>query len=103
MDDELQKYMLKIIFATREPSEYGLSELEEMIEFGASPRASIDLYKASRAVALMEGRDFVTPLDIAKIVTDTLRHRVLLSYKAEASGISVDKVVEKILNTIPAP
>ncbi len=103
VDDELQKYMLKIIFATREPGEYGLEELSEMIEFGASPRASIDLYKASRATALIDGRDFVTPLDVAKVVNDVLRHRVILSYKAEASGMSVDMVVEKILDVIKAP
>ena len=95
--------MLKIIFATREPGEYGLEELSEMIEFGASPRASIDLYKASRATALIDGRDFVTPLDVAKVVNDVLRHRVILSYKAEASGMSVDMVVEKILDVIKAP
>ncbi len=103
VDDELQKYMLKIIFATREPGEYGLEELREMIEFGASPRASIDIYKASRATALIDGRDFVTPLDVAKVVNDVLRHRVILSYKAEASGMSVDTVVEKILDAIKAP
>jgi MoxR-like ATPase len=103
VDDELQRYMLRIVFATRQPSRYGLSELDEMIEFGASPRASIDMYKASRAMALLRGKDFVTPLDVAKVVNSVLRHRVILSYKAESSGLDTDKVVEKIMNSIKAP
>ncbi len=103
VDDELQRYMINIVFATRFPSKYGLDELEGMIEFGASPRASIDMYKASRAMALLRGKDFVTPLDVAKVVNSILRHRVILSYQAESSGLDSDKVVEKIMNSIQAP
>ena len=103
VDDELQKYMINIVFATRFPSKYGLEELEGMIEFGASPRASIDMYKASRAMALLRGKDFVTPLDVAKVVNSILRHRVILSYQAESSGLDSDKVVQKIMNVIKAP
>jgi len=103
VDDEVQKYMLKIIFATRYPNEYGLEEWSEYIEFGASPRASIDLYNASCAVALIRGKDYVTPLDIAEVVTNVLQHRIVLSYKAEAKGISAKDVVKKILQCIKAP
>ena len=103
IDDELQRYMINIVFATRFPSKYGLEELEGMIEFGASPRASIDMYKASRAMALIRGKDFVTPLDVAKVVNSILRHRVILSYQAESSGLDSDKVVQKIMNVIKAP
>ncbi len=103
VDDELQRYMINIVFATRFPAKYGLEELEGMIEFGASPRASIDMYKASRAMALLRGKDFVTPLDVAKVVNSILRHRVILSYQAESSGLDSDKVVQKIMNVIKAP
>ncbi len=103
IDDELQRYMINIVFATRFPAKYGLEELEGMIEFGASPRASIDMYKASRAMALIRGKDFVTPLDVAKVVNSILRHRVILSYQAESSGLDSDKVVQKIMNVIKAP
>ena len=103
VDDELQRYMLEIIFATREPKKYGLDELDEMLEVGASPRASIDIYKASRAMALLRGKDFVTPLDIAKVASSVLRHRIILSYRAESSGLSADKIIQKIINTIKAP
>ncbi len=74
-----------------------------MIEFGASPRASIDMYKASRAMALLRGKDFVTPLDVAKVVNGILRHRIILSYKAESRGMNTDGVVQKIMNSIKAP
>ena len=103
IDDALQKYMLKLIFATREPKEYGLAEFAEFIEFGASPRASIDLYRASAAKALISGKDYVTPLDIAEVVYDVLRHRIILSYKAEAKGINADTIIKRVLEVIKAP
>ena len=103
IDDALQKYMLKLIFATREPKEYGLAEFAEFIEFGASPRASIDLYRASAAKALIGGKDYVTPLDIAEVVYDVLRHRIILSYKAEAKGINADTIIKRVLEVIKAP
>jgi len=103
VDDELQRYMLEIIFATREPMKYGLEEFDEMISVGASPRASIDIYKASRAMALLRGKDFVTPLDVAKVVNGVLRHRIILSYRAESIGLTADKIIQKIINTIKAP
>ncbi len=103
VDDAVQKYMLKIIFATREPKEYSLNDLSEYIEFGASPRGSIDLYKASKAHALINGKDYVTPLDVAQVVADVLRHRIILSYKAEAKGITSDLIIQKVLQAVKAP
>ncbi len=103
VDDAIKKYMAKIIFATRFPKEYGCEDVAEYIEFGASPRASIDLYKASCAVALIRGNDFVTPLDIAYIASSVLRHRIILNYKAQAKKITTDDVVKKILENIKAP
>ena len=103
VDDELERYMINIVFATRFPAKYGLENLQGMIDFGASPRASIDMYKASRAMALLRGKDFVTPLDVAKVVNSVLRHRIILSYQAESSGLDSEKVVEKIMNIIKAP
>jgi len=103
VDDAIKKYMTQIVFATRSPEEYGCDEVAEYIEFGASPRASIDLYKASCAVALIRGNEFVTPLDIAYIASSVLRHRIILNYKAQAKNITTDDVVKKILENIKAP
>jgi MoxR-like ATPase len=103
IDDELSKYILKIIFATRFPSKYGLDEINGYIEFGASPRASIDLYKACKAYAFLEGKDFVTPYDISKVAFLVLRHRIVLNYNAIANEITTDDIIKKILETIPAP
>jgi len=103
VDDELQRYMINIVFATRFPEKYGLEDLQGMLDFGASPRASIDMYKASRTMALLRGKDFVTPLDVAKVVNSVLRHRIILSYQAESSGLDSEKIVEKIMNIIKAP
>lgn len=103
VDDAVQKYMLKLVFASRFPAEYGLKELEEYIEFGASPRASIDLFKASRAVALMRGKDYVTPVDAAEVLHDVLRHRIILGYRAEAAGVTSDDVITEIQKRVPLP
>jgi len=103
VDDEIQRYMINIIFATRDPKKYGIDELDGKIEFGASPRASIDIYKASRAMALLRGKDFVTPLDVAKVVHGVLRHRIVLSYQAEASGLNSDKIIKQIIHAIKIP
>ncbi len=103
VDDAVLKYMLKIIFATRFPKDYGVPSIAEFIEFGASPRGSINLYKASKAIALIRGKDYVTPYDIAEVAPDVLRHRIILNYKAEASGITADDIIKKILEKIPLP
>ncbi len=103
IDDALVKYILEIIFASRDPKAYGLDDLADAIEFGASPRASINLYKASKALALIKGKDHVTPIEIAQIAPDVLRHRIILNYKAEAAQIKSDDVIRSILQTIPVP
>ncbi len=103
VDDAIKEYMIKIIFATRNPKEYGVDEVDDYISFGASPRASIDLYKASCAIALIRGNDFVTPLDISYIATSVLRHRVILNYKAQAKNIKTEDIIQKILENIDTP
>jgi len=103
VDDAVKEYMIKLIFATRNPKEYGVSDVAEYISFGASPRASIDLYKASCAIALIRGKEYVTPLDIGYIINSVLRHRIILNYKAQANGITTDVVIQKILQAIKAP
>lgn len=103
VDEVMKRYMLELVFASREPVQYNINGIAEFIEFGASPRASIDLYRASRAVAVLKGRDYVTPLDVAEIVHDVLRHRIILNYKAEAQGVSADDIITKIMQGIKAP
>ncbi len=103
LDQEIEKYIIEIIFATREPEKYGLKNIKDYIEFGASPRASIDMYKASRAVAYIKGQDFVSPIEIAYIAKEILRHRIILSYEAQAEGITQDMIIEKVLAAVPIP
>jgi MoxR-like ATPase len=103
VDDAIKEYMTKIVFATRFPKEYGCDEIADFVEFGASPRASIDLYKASCAVALIRGNDFVTPLDVSYIANSVLRHRILLNYKAQAKKVTTDDIIKSILETIKVP
>jgi len=102
MDDKLKDYIVDIVFATRNPSEYGL-ELDHYIHFGASPRATIFLSLLSRAYAFLKGRGYVTPQDIKNVAPLVLRHRVILSYEAEAEDISTDVIVQQLLETIEVP
>lgn len=103
IDEEIKRYILNIITATRKPQEYGLDHIKEFLDYGASPRGSIDLYKASRAYAWLQGRDFVTPADVATMAYPVLRHRVVLNYSATMVSLDSDEVIKKILQTIPAP
>jgi len=103
MDEEIEVYIIELVAATRNPKEHGLEELEAYIEFGASPRASIDMYKASRAIAYLKGQDYVTPIEVAYIAKEILRHRIILSYEAEAEDITQDYIIEKILAAVPIP
>jgi MoxR-like ATPase len=103
IDKELQEYIVNLIFASREPENYGLDEIKEYIEFGASPRATIDAFKAVKAKAYLRGNDFVSPLDIALIIKDILRHRIILGYEALASDIEVDFIIDKILEKVDIP
>jgi len=102
MDEKVSDYILDIVFATRDPSEYGL-DLEQLIEFGASPRASIYLATAAKAYAFVKGRGYVTPQDVKTIAPDVLRHRVLVSYEAEAEGLTSEDIIEKVLGEIKVP
>ena len=103
MDAQLEKYIIDLVTATREPSKFALSSIEQSIMFGVSPRASIDLYKASKAKAFLRGNNFVTPTDIGLVVHDVFRHRIVLSYEARAKGVKVDSVISKIIEMIPLP
>jgi MoxR-like ATPase len=103
IDDAIVKYILEIVFATRDPKRYGIDELSDVIEYGASPRASINIYKAVKAKALIKGKDFVTPVEVAEVVPDVLRHRIILNYKAEAKSLNSDDVIKKIMQTIAVP
>jgi len=103
LDEKIEKYILDMVFATRYPEKYGLSEIKNYISFGASPRASINLAIASRAFAFIKGRAFVIPEDVKEIAKDVLRHRIGLSFEAEAEEVSQDDIVNKILAKIQAP
>ncbi|MDD4855151.1 MAG: MoxR family ATPase [Sulfuricurvum sp.] len=103
IDEEVERYMITLVQATRNPQEFGLSEIKRYIQFGASPRVSIDLFKASRAVAFLRGKEFVTPSDILSILKDIMRHRIVLSYEAEAENIDVDTLIEQIAKAVPIP
>ncbi|MDQ7085853.1 MAG: MoxR family ATPase [Sulfurovum sp.] len=103
IDEEVERYIIELVSATRDPKAYGLEGLEAYIEFGASPRASIDMYKASRAIAYLKGQDFVSPMEIAYIAKEILRHRIILSYEAQAEEVTTDEIIEKILSAVPIP
>jgi len=103
IDKELEDYIVNIIFATRNPEEYGLEELSDLIQFGASPRATIDMFKAVKAKAYLRGNDFVSPVDIALVIKDVLRHRIILTYEAEAMNVTTDEIIQKIIKKIPIP
>jgi MoxR-like ATPase len=103
LDDKVKDYVLDIVSATRHPARYRLSELEPLIEYGASPRASINLCLAARAHAFLIGRAYVTPQDVKDVALDILRHRVLLTYEAEAEETSSDDVIRKVLESVPVP
>ena len=103
-DEKVGDYILDIVFATREPEKVkGLESLKEQIQVGASPRATLALNKAARANALVNGRAYATPQDVKSVVYDVLRHRILLTYEAEAENITSDKIIDKILSVIPVP
>ncbi|UPT77512.1 MoxR family ATPase [Sulfurovum sp. XGS-02] len=103
IDEEMERYMVQIITATREPLRFGLEDIAENIMFGASPRASIDLYKAAKAKAFLRGNDFVSPADIGYVIHNVLRHRIVLSYEARAKGIHTDEIITAIIETLPIP
>ena len=103
IDEKIEQYIASIVFATRYPDRYGLPELKDMITFGGSPRASINLAKAARAYAFIKHRGYVVPEDVRAVAHDVLRHRIGLSYEAEASNVSSEEIVSKIINKIEVP
>ena len=103
IDEKIEQYIADIVFATRYPERYGLDSLKNMISFGASPRASINLALAARAYAFIKRRGYVVPEDVRAVAHDVMRHRIGLSYEAEASNITQDEVVSRILNSVEVP
>ena len=103
IDEKIAQYIADIVFASRYPERYGLSELKDMITYGGSPRASINLAKASRAYAFIKHRGYVVPEDVRAVVHDVMRHRIGLSYEAEASNITAEEIVSKIVNKVEVP
>jgi MoxR-like ATPase len=103
VDEKVKEYIVNIVFATREPEKYGLSDLKDLIAFGASPRATIYLNLAAKAHAFIKGRGYITPEDIKAIGHDVLRHRVLVTYEAEAEEISSDDIVTKVFDAVEVP
>lgn len=103
IDEKIEKYIVDLIFATRNPEEYGLKDLSGMIAFGASPRASINMALAARAYAFIKRRGYVIPEDIRAVAMDVLRHRIGLTYEAEANNITSEEIVNQILNAVEVP
>ncbi|MEQ9304065.1 MAG: MoxR family ATPase [Marinoscillum sp.] len=100
LSESLEPYIIELVFATRNPSEYGLKEEAQYIQFGASPRASINLNLAAKAIAFFNERDYVLPEDIKEIADDVMNHRILLNYEAEADGITTHEIIRRILNKV---
>ncbi len=103
VDEKIKDYVLNIIFATRDPVSSGMTDLRPLIEFGASPRATIFLMKAAKAMAFLRGRGYVTPDDVKQVAPDVLRHRVIVTFEAEAEEVTAAQVIQKILSRIEVP
>ena len=103
LDEKIEQYILQIVFATREPVSYGLGQIAPLLSYGASPRATIALAKAARAMAFLNRRGYVTPDDVRAICPDVLRHRIGLTFEAEAENIGQEEIIAKVLSTIVIP
>ena len=103
VDEKIENYIVDIVFASREPQKYGLGDLNDIIAYGASPRASISLAKASKAYAFLKGRGYVIPEDVRAVCHDVMRHRIGLTYEAEANNIGADEVITNILDKVQVP
>jgi MoxR-like ATPase len=103
MDDKVKSYIVELVFATRDPESYGLKNLKGLIQYGASPRATLALGQSARAFAFLQGRGYVTPEDVKTIGLDILRHRVLVSYEAEAEGISSEEIIRQVFDAVEVP
>jgi MoxR-like ATPase len=103
IDEKIERYIVDIVFATRFPDEYGLKNLSSMISFGGSPRASINLALAAKAYAFIKRRGYVIPEDVRAVCFDVLRHRIGLSYEAEANNMTSEEIISEILNAVEVP
>lgn len=103
LDEKIEKYILDLVFATREPARYGYADLQRWIAYGASPRASINLTLAARAMALLRGRSYAVPQDIKDVAPDVLRHRIIPSFEADAEGVGVDGIIDRLLAETAVP
>jgi len=103
LDDKIEQYIINIVFATRYPEQYGLEKFKDMISFGGSPRASINLAAASKAFAFIKRRGYVIPEDVRALCHDVLRHRIGLTYEAEAENITSEDIITEILNAVEIP
>jgi MoxR-like ATPase len=103
IDEKIEQYIADIVFATRYPDRYGLKDMKDMIAFGGSPRASINLAKAARAYAFIKRRGYVVPEDVRAVAYDVLRHRIGLTYEAEASNVTSEEIISKVINKVEVP
>jgi MoxR-like ATPase len=103
VDEKVEDYVLNLVFSTREPQNYGLNDLDGIIDFGASPRATINLIRAAKARAFTEHRGYITPEDIRYVGADVLRHRVILTYEAEAEELTADDVIQRLFEVVEVP
>ena len=103
MNARLREYVVRLIEATRDPARFQMADLAPLIEFGASPRAGVFLARASRAYAFLHERDYVTPDDVKAIAPDVLRHRIVTTYEAEAQAVTVERIVERLLEGVGIP
>ena len=103
MDEKIERYIVDIVFATRTPAEYGLAEVENLIAYGASPRASISLSLAAKAYAFIKRRGYVIPEDVRAVCYEVLRHRIGLTYEAEAENVTTEQIIEKVINAVIVP
>ncbi len=103
VDEKVEDYVLSLVFATRDPERYNVGDLKSLIDFGASPRASINLILAAKSRAFLEGRGYITPEDVRYIGADVLRHRIILSYEAEAEELTTEDIIQRLFDTIPVP
>lgn len=103
IDEKIHKYIVDLVFATRDPKSVGLADIADLIHYGASPRASIFLALAAKAQAFIEGRGYVTPEDIRAVIWDVLRHRIILTFEAEAEEVTVEEIIRRIIDTVEVP
>ncbi|MEX0911984.1 MAG: MoxR family ATPase, partial [Gemmatimonadota bacterium] len=103
LSEEVLDYIVELVFATRQPGSYGLQHLENLIEFGTSPRATIFMSRAARASAFLDGRDYVIPDDVKEVTPHVMRHRLRTTYEADAKRMDADAIIQQILDTVPTP